>query len=109
QLNSFCSRLGEQAGEDYWQKFLIPLKRLQFGLCAAPFPKDYRIARISAITSDLQHHLRFCSKMYPHLANHASLILELLAKLPDSPKDPLLDKLLELTDVEQKVAWVIKE
>lgn len=108
-LNSFYSMLGELAGEDYWQKFLIPLKRLQFGLCAAPFPKEYRFERISAIANELKHHLRFCQKLYPDLAGQAVAILDLLTELLNDLKDPLLDKLLELTDAEQKVAWVIKE
>lgn len=108
-LNSFYSRLGELAGEDYWQKFLIPLRRLQFGLCAAPFPKDYRFNRISTIASELHHHLQFCQKLYPDWEASAFTILDLLAGLLDDPSDPLLHKLLELTNVEQKVAWVIKE
>jgi hypothetical protein len=108
-LNSFGSILGEMAGEDYWQKFLIPLKRLRFELCAAPFPEAYRFERISTIVGELQHHLRLCPKLYPDLGSNASAILDLLTKLLDRPQDPLLDKLLELTDAEQKIAWVIKE
>ena len=108
-LNSFGSMLGEMAVEDYWQKFLIPLKRLRFGLCAASFPKEYRFERISTVADELQHHLRFCSRLYPDLASHAFAILGLLTKLLDHPHDPLLDKLLELTDTEQRIAWVIKE
>lgn len=108
-LNSFYSKLGELAGEDYWQKFLIPLKRLQFELCAAPFTKDYRFNRISTIAGEFRHHLQFCQKLYPDLADSAFTVLDLLAKLLDDPSDPLLDKLLEITNAEQKVAWVIKE
>jgi len=101
--------LGEMAVEDYWQKFLIPLKRLRFGLCAAPFPKAYRFERISTVAGELQRHLRLCSKLYPDLANPAFAILDLLTELFDHPQDPLLDKLLELTNAEQKTAWAIKE
>jgi hypothetical protein len=108
-LNSFYSELGELVGEDYWRKFLIPLKRLQFGLCAAPFPKDYRFDRVSTIAGELRQHLQFCPKLYPDLAGTAFTILDLLAELLDEPRDPLLDNLLELTSAEQKVAWVIKE
>lgn len=108
-LNSFISMLGEMAGEDYWQKFLVPVKRLRFGLCAAPFSKAYRFERISTIVSELQHHLRLCPKLYPDLATPAFAILDLLTKLLDHPQDPLLDKLLELTNAEQKIVWVIKE
>lgn len=108
-LNSFGSTLGEIAIEDYWQKFLVPLKRLRFGLCAAPFPKEYRFERISTIAGELQHHLRLCQKLYPDFADHAFAILDLLTELLDHPQDPLLDKLLELTGTDQKIAWVIKE
>jgi hypothetical protein len=108
-LYSFGSMLDEAASEDYWRKFLIPLKRLRFEFCAAPFPKEYRFERISAVASELQHHLRFCPKLYPDLASQAAAILDLLTDLLNDPKDPLLDKLLELTDAERKVAWVIKE
>lgn len=108
-LNSFISMLGEMSGEDYWQKFLVPLKRLRFGLCAAPFPEAYRFERISTIAGQLQHHLRHCSKLYPDLAPPAFAMLDLLTKLLDHPQDPLLDKLLELTDTEQQIAWIIKE
>lgn len=108
-LNNFISMLGEMAGEDYWQKFLIPLKRLRFGLCAAPFPEAYRFERISTIADKLHYHLRFCSKLYPDLATPAFALLDSLTKLLDHSQDPLLDKLLELTDAEQKIAWIIKE
>ena len=108
-LNSFYSRLDELANEDYWLKFLIPLKRLRFGLCAAPFSREYRFERISTIASELQHHLRFCSKLYPDLAEQAIAILDLLTDVLNDPRDPLLYKLSELTDGEQRVAWVIKE
>lgn len=108
-FNSFYTMLGDLASEDYWQKFLIPLKRLRFGLCAAPFPRNYRIERVSAIADDLKHHLRFCQSLYPDLADHAINILSLLTELNNYTQDPLLDKLLELTDAEQRVAWVIKE
>jgi hypothetical protein len=47
--------------------------------------------------------------LYPDLVNPAFAILDLLTKLLDYPQDPLLGKLLELTDAEQKIAWVIKE
>lgn len=108
-LTSFYSKLGEMASEDYWQKFLIPLKQLQFGLCAAPFPRDYRFRRISTIVDELQHHLQFCPQLYPDLANPASGVLDILAGLLTGDGDPLLDKLLELTRTDQKVAWVVKE
>jgi hypothetical protein len=108
-FNSFISTLGEMAGEEYWQKFLIPLKRLRFGLCAAPFPKAYRFERIFTIAGELQYHLRLCSKLYPDLTTPAFAVLDLLTKLLDHSQDPLLDKLLELTNAEQKTAWVIKE
>lgn len=109
-LNSFDSMLGELANEDnYWQKFLIPLKRLRFGLCAAPFSKECRFKLISTVAAELQHHLRFCQRLYPDVAGHAFVNLDLLTELLDHPQDPLLDKLLELTDRKQEVAWVIKE
>ncbi|MEI2609620.1 MAG: hypothetical protein V9G20_13405 [Candidatus Promineifilaceae bacterium] len=108
-LNNFYSELGDLANEDYWQKFLIPLKRLQFGLCAAPFLKDYRLKRISTIADELQHHLQFCSKLYPDLVGYAFTVLDSLNGLLNASEDPLLDKLLELTSAEQKVAWAIKE
>lgn len=108
-LNYFQAKLSDQASENYWQKFLIPLRRLRFGLCAAPFPRDYRHERISTIIRELQYNLQFCSKLYPDLASMALAILELLERLLDDPADPLLNKLLELTNVEKKVAWVIKE
>jgi len=108
-LNDLYSRLYELVSQDYWQKFLIPLKRLQFGLCAAPFPNDYRFKRISTIVDEMQHHLQFCQKLYPDLASSAFTVLDLLSGILEEPRDPLLGKLLELTSVEQKVAWVIKE
>ncbi len=108
-LDSFCSMLGESVSEDYWLKFLIPLKRLRFELCAAPFSQEYRYSRISTVVEELQYHLRFCSQLYPDIAVQAFAILTVLADLPHENQAPLLDKLLELTDAEQKVAWVIKE
>ena len=108
-LNRFVLMLGEIDKDDYWQKFLIPLKRLRFELCAAPFPKAYRFKRISTIIDELRNHLRFCAKLYPDLALSAFAILDSLTPLLDHPQDPLLEKLLELTDAEQKIAWVIKE
>jgi len=108
-FNKFVTLLGEMANDNYWRKFLIPLKRLQFGLCAAPFSEVYRSDRISTIVSELQQHLRLCHKLYPDLAEHAFAVLSLLSKLIDHPEDPLLDKLLELTNVEHNTAWVIKE
>ena len=108
-LNSFISKLEELANEDYWRRYLSQLKHLRFCLCAAPLPKEYRFERISTIISELKYHLRFCQKMYPDLAQPAFSIIDLLRELLDNPKDPLLEKLLELTDVKQNVAWVIKE
>ncbi|MBW7881654.1 MAG: hypothetical protein H3C34_03285 [Caldilineaceae bacterium] len=108
-LHSFDSLLGELAGDDYWQGFLVSLKYLRFELCAAPFPQSYRVKRILTLVEELQYYLRFCQKLYPDLAEHAFAILKLLAKLLDQSQDPLLDKLIELTDTDQKVAWVIKE
>ena len=108
-LDSFSSMLGESASEEYWLKFLIPLKRLRFGLCAAPFSQEYRCSRISSVVEELQYHLRFCSKLYPDMAVQSFAILDILVDLLNENQDPLLDKLVELTDAEQKVAWVIKE
>ena len=108
-LSRFGSKLGELDSEDYWRRFLIPLKRLRFEFCAAPFRKEYRIERISTIASELRDHLRFGRKLYPDIANRALAILDLLTELLGESNDPLLDKLLELTCAEEKAAWVIKE
>lgn len=108
-LSDFCAIIGESASEDYWQKFLIPLKRLQFALCAAPFSEEYRFERISSVVKELQYYLRFCKKLYPDSAVRAFAILDLLTDLLNVPGNPLLDKLLELTEANQDVAWVIKE
>lgn len=108
-LQTFYSELDDLATHDYWQKFLIPLKRLQFGLCAAPFSEIYRRNRISTIVDELQYHIRFCPKLYPDLADSAFAILDLLEGLINYPNDPLLEKLLKLTNADQQVAWVIKE
>ena len=108
-LHKFDSRVGKLNGEDYWKKCLKPLKILQFELCAAPIPKENRFECVSTLASELQNHLLFCQKMYPGLADHAFNILNFLTELRDDPNDPLLDKLLELTGVKEKVAWVIKE
>ncbi len=108
-VNSFSQILGELTDEDYWLKFLVPLKRLRFELCAAPYSKKYRFERISSVVEDLRSHLRLCPKLYPDLAGQAFAVLDLLAALLGETGDPLFDKLVELTDAEQKVAWVIKE
>ncbi len=108
-LDRFHSRLNNLVCEDYWRKFLIPLKRLRFELCAAPFPQDYRLNRISTILEELQYHLRFCQRLYPDLTESAVTILDLLKELLEDPRDRLLEKLVELTSTEEKVAWVIKE
>ncbi len=108
-LTGFCSILDELANEEYWLKFLIPLKRLRFGLCAAPFSQEYKHHRISSVVEELRCHLRFCVQLYPDLADQAFVVLSTVADLLSENQDPLLDKLVELTNVEQKVAWVIKE
>ncbi len=108
-LERFSSMLGELALDEYWRKFLIPLKRIRFGLCATPFTEAYHFERISAISGELQHHLRLCQKLYPDFTGPAFAILDLLTKLLAYPQDPLLDKLLELTGADQEIAWVIKE
>lgn len=110
-LNRFCSLLGDLASEAYWGKFIIPLKRLRFDLCAATFSNRYKFNRISETFKDLQSHLRFCKQIYPDIAPHALAILELLTNLinGDQGQDPLLDELLDLTSVKESVAWVVKE
>lgn len=108
-LSNFCSILGELNDEEYWWKFVRPLKRLRFDLCAAPFRGEYRFRRISETVGELGYHLRFCERMYPDIAEYAFTLLDLLEELLKYSEDPLLDKLLELTPLEQKTAWVVKE
>lgn len=108
-INGFYTQLGDLVTEEYWKKFLSRLKHIRFCLCAAPLPKDYRFERITAIDKDLHYHLRYCRNLFPDLADQAFSMLNLLRELLDDPKDPLLDKLVELTNSEKKNAWVIKE
>lgn len=108
-LNSFRNRISEAANDLYWQKYFSYLRHFRFGLCAAPFLNDYRDSRILEIYNDLSDHLRRCSAIYPDFAQPAWQLLALLKNLYRDGKNPLLDKLVELSKSKQYVAWVVKE
>jgi hypothetical protein len=108
-LYEFEKRLGELSQEDYWLKYLIPLKRLRFGLCAAPFPQKYRQQRSASIISSLRQDIRNCNQIYPDFAEGAFAVTSKLEPLVGEIRDPLLAKLVELTPLDERIAWVIKE
>lgn len=108
-LDQFDKLLGDLANEEYWRQFMLPLKRIRFGLCAAPFSHSYKQNHISSTLERLHHHIRLCHKLYPHYANGASAILNHLEALEEKSEDPLLSKLLELSPSAFSVSWVVKE
>lgn len=110
QLYSLEDALGELAEQDYWRSFLIPLKRIRFGLSAAIFTNDYRMSRIGNILQGSKQHLKHCEKLYPNEANLATIVVSYLQNVYDKISvDPLKEKLYELSDNCDDVVWVIKE
>jgi hypothetical protein len=108
-LNTFQSQIGELAEDPYWQKYFSELRRLRFGLCAAPVLNDYRDYRIDEIRTALAGHLRRCHAVYPTFAEPANDVLQALVAIQGDGRNPLLDKLVELRQPDLKSAWVIKE
>ncbi|MBZ0319097.1 MAG: hypothetical protein K8L91_21965 [Anaerolineae bacterium] len=108
-LDYFDKSLGDLANENYWRTFLFPLKKLRFGLSAAPFTIDERNRRIAEISDNLKRYLHQCHLIYPSFAQAALSLIESLEKLLQDASDPLFEKLLELTPVDQTIAWIIKE
>lgn len=108
-LSSFEKLLGELSPDDYWRRFLVALKRIRFDFCAAPFCLTDRMERISACSEDLRGHLRLSTQIYPDLSKNALALLDVFDDLIYQEDDPLLDKLLELTESQEITAWVIKE
>ncbi len=108
-LDSLTAQLGDLVTDDFWRFFISPLKRLRFGLCAAPFVEEYRMQRISEIICELQPKAHQCKYVFPNFADQANAVMLSLGDLLQATNDPLLEKLIELTPVHQQVGWVIKE
>lgn len=110
QLYSLENTLGESAEQDYWRDFLIPLKRIRFGLSAAIFTTDYRSSRIGDVLQGSKQHLKHCEKLYPNEANLAFSVVSYLQNVYDQVSDdPLKDRLYQLSEACDSTVWVIKE
>ncbi|MBN1922092.1 MAG: hypothetical protein JW892_12660 [Anaerolineae bacterium] len=108
-LLAFEELLGPMSIDDYWRPFVGTLRRVRFDLCAAPLCSADRVERICETSLKLRDHLQFAHQLYPDLEASAEAILDAFDKLLDQANDPLVDKLLELTEPQQNAAWVIKE
>jgi hypothetical protein len=89
-LTNFERSLGENATEDYWQKFLRPLKQYRFKLCAAPLPFNHPTACQPETIDLLKKHLNKCKLVYPDLTSAADNIFNSLVSLSQSDDNPLL-------------------
>lgn len=108
-LNAFHSQIGEHVDDVYWQEYFSELRRLRFSLCAAPELNDYRDDRIDEVRTILSNHLKLCYAIYPAFVESARNVLDALGIIQGDGRNPLLDKLIELTLPNLKSAWVIKE
>lgn len=90
-LKRFEQSLGENVEEDYWKKFLRPLRQYRFKLCAAPLPFNHPIACQSTTIRYLEKHLNKCKFIYPDFAPAANEIYDFLLDLSKDNDNPLLD------------------
>jgi len=89
-IRNFERSLGENATEDYWQKFLRPLKQYRFQLCAAPLPFNHPTACQPETIDLLKKHLNKCKFIYPNFTVAADDIFNSLVSLSQSNDNPLL-------------------
>lgn len=89
-IRNFERSLGENATEDYWQKFLRPLKQYRFQLCAAPLPFNHPTACQPETIDLLKKHLNKCKSIYPDFTLAADNIFNSLVSLSQSDDNPLL-------------------
>jgi hypothetical protein len=108
-VDQFDRLLSDLATEEYWRQFMLPLKRIRFGLCAVPFTHQYKTNRIINTLEDLRSHIQLCHKIYPQHTDGALAVLQHLEKVAEESADPLLEKLIELSPTSHSVAWVVKE
>ena len=90
-LTNFERLLGENASDDYWQKFLLPVKQYRFKLCAAPLPFNHPTACKPEAIDLLGKHLYNCKYIYPDFTSAAENTLNSLVSLSQSDKNPLGD------------------
>ncbi|GAA6616839.1 hypothetical protein [Scytonema sp. NUACC26] len=93
-LTNFEKSLGENAADDYWQKFLPPLKQYRFKLCAAPLPFNHPTACQPETIQSLEKHLKKCRYIYPDFTSAADNLFKSFALLSQSNSNPLLDFLV---------------
>ncbi|CAG1007606.1 hypothetical protein ANRL4_03773 [Anaerolineae bacterium] len=109
KVNQFRSLIGESIYDAYWQKYLRVLCRLRFELCAAPMLNKERDDLIAETLTTIEDHLKHCHAIYPLFVEPAKDVLHLLEKIRGDTRNPLVDKLIEITPPNSNTAWVIKE
>lgn len=109
KLNMLKEKVGESASDPYWQKYFRDLRRFRFELTAGPILNEYRDKQISKIYDELSLHLKHCRVLYPDFAQPAFETLNFLKQMYQDNKNPLLNKLIEISASHQSVAWVVKE
>lgn len=103
-------RKEEEIEEDYWRKFLRPLRRYRFQLSAAPLPFCYPVIEESEL-SELLKKLARCNSIYPAFALDAIDLVERVTNLSKLEANPIMDLITSLYSKEkkEKVALLLKE
>jgi hypothetical protein len=103
-LKTFNNSLGENAQDDYWKKFITPLRRYQFQLCAAPLAFNYPKECQPDFLKHIKEHLSKCKQLYPDYEIAAVSLFENFINISKSSQNPIHDF---ITD--KKVALLVKE
>ncbi len=95
-LRSLVQSLDSESEEEFWQKVLIPARRLAFAFCSTPLPFDRAAAAACIDWNKLHRQVRSCQKVYPD--SHAALAsivqnLQSLSAETGSPFTALLESL----------------
>jgi hypothetical protein len=109
-LRAFTSSLESQSLDDYWLKFLRPLRSYQFVMCSTPLPFDYVMAESGQVLGDLERRLEWCRRIYPGFAQASRQLLDRLVTLSHRSSSPVFSACEKLRlQAEQGVAVVTKE
>ena len=88
-LRGFESFLGESVKDDFWRKFLRPLKRYRFDLSSTPLPFYYQSRECPSMAERLRGQLVNCDLSYPMFADYARDLVDRVQVLCGHHPNPI--------------------
>ena len=96
RVRTLQSSLGEHGADDYWRRFLAPVRRIRFYLHFAPILPTTPGLRFEEQVAGIRSHIAFCDRAYPDFARAATGVVDGLDQYLRSDSHAMFDEVAGL-------------